>query len=70
MGTNHAQDISNELQNNIPVTLTEPVHTPEVLTRHAIQEQMVALHWTREHTTGLLIKKSNSGSGSCTWSTL
>jgi hypothetical protein len=28
------------------------------------------LHWTREHTTGLLIKKSNSGSGSCTWSTL
>jgi hypothetical protein len=23
------------------VTLTKPVHTPEVLARHAIQEQMV-----------------------------
>jgi hypothetical protein len=36
------QDISNELQNNkIPVILSEPVHTPEVLARHAICEQMV-----------------------------
>jgi hypothetical protein len=36
MGTNYGQDISNELQNKIPVTLSEPVHTPEVLARHAI----------------------------------
>jgi hypothetical protein len=41
MGTNYGQDISNELQNKIPVILLEPVHTPEVLARHAIQEQMV-----------------------------
>ena len=36
MGTNHGQDIRNELQNKIPVILSEPVHTPEVLARHAI----------------------------------
>jgi hypothetical protein len=36
MGTNYGQDISNELQNKTPVTLTKPVHTPEVLARHAI----------------------------------
>jgi hypothetical protein len=36
MGTNYGQDISNELQNKIPVILSEPVHTPEVLARHAI----------------------------------
>jgi hypothetical protein len=41
VGTNYGQDISNELQNKIPVTLTEPVHTLEVLTRHAICKQMV-----------------------------
>jgi hypothetical protein len=41
MVTNYGQDISNELQNKILVTLTKPVHTPEVLARHAIQEQMV-----------------------------
>jgi hypothetical protein len=41
VGTNYTQDISNELQNKIPVTLNKPVHTPEVLARHAIQEQMV-----------------------------
>jgi hypothetical protein len=41
MGTNYGQDISNELQNKIPVILSEPVHTPEVLARHAICEQMV-----------------------------
>jgi hypothetical protein len=41
MGTNYGQDISNELQNKIPVILSEPVHTPEVLARHAIREQMV-----------------------------
>jgi hypothetical protein len=36
VGTNYGQDISNELQNMIPVKLTKPVHTPEVLARHAI----------------------------------
>ncbi len=41
VGTNYGQDISNELQNMIPVKLTKPVHTPEVLARHAIWEQMV-----------------------------
>jgi hypothetical protein len=41
VGTNYWQDISNELQNKIPVMLSEPVHTPEVLARHAIHEQMV-----------------------------
>jgi hypothetical protein len=41
LGTNYGQDISNKLQNKIPVMLTKPVHTPEILVRHAIQEQMV-----------------------------
>jgi hypothetical protein len=41
VGTNYGQDISNELQNKIPVILSEPVHTPEALARHAIREQMV-----------------------------
>jgi hypothetical protein len=41
VGTNYGQDISNELQNKIPVILSEPIHTPEVLARHAIREQMV-----------------------------
>jgi hypothetical protein len=42
VGTNYYwQDISNELQNKIPVVLSEPVHMPEVLDRHAICEQMV-----------------------------
>jgi hypothetical protein len=41
VGTNYGQDISNELQNKIPVILSEPVHTLEVLARHAIREQMV-----------------------------
>ena len=35
--TNYGQDISNELQNKITVNLVEPVHTPEVTTRHAIR---------------------------------
>jgi hypothetical protein len=52
VGTNYGQDISNELQNKIPVILSEPVHTLEVLARHAIQEQMVQtgeenLQWAR-----------------------
>jgi hypothetical protein len=37
VGTNYGQDISNELQSKIPVILSEPVHTLEVLTRHAIK---------------------------------
>jgi hypothetical protein len=41
LGTNYRQDISNELQNKIPVMLTKPVHTLEILVRHANQEQMV-----------------------------
>jgi hypothetical protein len=42
VGTNcYGQDISNELQNKILVILSEPVHTPEVLARHAIHEQML-----------------------------
>ncbi len=41
VGTNYGQDISNKIQNKIPMTLAEPVHTPEVLARHAIWEQMV-----------------------------
>jgi hypothetical protein len=41
MGTNYGQVISNELQNKIPVVLSEPVHTLEVFARHAICEQMV-----------------------------
>jgi hypothetical protein len=41
VGTNYGQDISNELQDKIPVILSEPVYTPEVLARHAICEQMV-----------------------------
>jgi hypothetical protein len=41
VGTNYGQDVSNELQNKIPVILSEPVHTPDVLARHAICEQMV-----------------------------
>jgi hypothetical protein len=32
VGTNYGQDISNELQNKVTVTLVEPVHTKEVLT--------------------------------------
>jgi hypothetical protein len=36
VGTNYGQDISNELWNKIPVILSEPVHTLEVLARHAI----------------------------------
>jgi hypothetical protein len=52
VGTNYGQDISNELQNKIPVILSEPIHTLEVLARHAICEQMVRtgeenLQWAR-----------------------
>jgi hypothetical protein len=41
VGTNYGQDISNELQNKQTVTLAEPMHTPAVMTRHAIRERMI-----------------------------
>ena len=41
VGTNYAQDISNELQNKLTVTVPEPVHTDDVIARHALREQMV-----------------------------
>ena len=41
VGTNYGQDISNELQNKITVTLAKPVHNPAVIQRHAIREQMI-----------------------------
>jgi protein-disulfide isomerase-like protein with CxxC motif len=41
VGTTYGQDISNELQNKQTVTFVEPVHTPAVMTRHAIREQMI-----------------------------
>jgi hypothetical protein len=41
VGTNYGQDISNELQNKITVTIVEPVHTIEVLTRHVARQQMI-----------------------------
>jgi len=41
VGTSYGQDISNELQNKVSVILAEPVHSPAVLTRHAIREQMI-----------------------------
>jgi hypothetical protein len=41
VGTTYGQDISNELQNKTTVTLAEPIHTPTVLARHTIREQMI-----------------------------
>jgi hypothetical protein len=41
VGTNYRQDISNELQNKVTVTLAEPVHSTTVMTRHAAREQMI-----------------------------
>jgi ribosomal protein L15 len=41
VGTNYGQDISNELQNKITVTIDEPEHTTEVLRRHGVREQMI-----------------------------
>jgi hypothetical protein len=41
VGTNYGQDISNEMQNKLTVTLVEPVHTDKVLTRHRVREQMI-----------------------------
>jgi hypothetical protein len=41
VGTNYGQDISNELQNKVTVTLAEPIHSTAVMTRHAAREQMI-----------------------------
>ena len=41
VGTNYGQDISNELQNKITVTIAEPVHTPTIMARQAIREQVI-----------------------------
>jgi hypothetical protein len=41
VGTNYGQDISNELQNKLTVTLAEPVHTTAVLARHVLRETMI-----------------------------
>ena len=41
VGTNHGQDISNELQNRQTVTIAEPTHTAAVLARHTAREAMV-----------------------------
>ena len=41
VGTNYSQDISNELLNNVTVTVTEPVHSTAVLARHATREAMI-----------------------------
>jgi hypothetical protein len=41
VGTNYGQGFSNELHNNVTVTLAEPVHSTAVMTRHAAREQMI-----------------------------
>ena len=41
VGTNYGQDISKKLQNKITVNLVEPVRTPEVTARHAIQKRTI-----------------------------
>ena len=41
VGTTYGQDISNELQNKATVTLPETTHSPAVMARHAIREQMI-----------------------------
>ena len=41
VGAHYGQDISNELQNKIRVTLPEPTHSNDVLTRHATREALI-----------------------------
>ena len=36
VGTKYGQDISNELQNKATVTITEPVHTYEIIIGHVL----------------------------------
>ena len=40
VGTNYGQDRSNEIKNKLTVNLVEPVHVPDVIARHIIQERM------------------------------
>jgi hypothetical protein len=68
VGTNYGQDISNELQNKIPVILPKPVHTPEVLARHAIREQMVQSREENLQRASLSSKVSHPRSFSRFWS--
>ena len=42
VGTAHGQDISNELQNEGCVIVTEPIHSQAVLDRHAARVQVMA----------------------------
>ena len=51
VGTNYAEDISNELQNKKTVTLNKPEHTPEILARHDTRETGDS-NWTDEHPDG------------------
>ena len=41
VGTTYGQDISNELQNKVTVTLAEPAHDAGVLVRHRARETVV-----------------------------
>jgi len=41
VGTNHGQDISNELQNLATVTIAEPTYSDAILARHAAREAMI-----------------------------
>jgi hypothetical protein len=41
VSNNYGQDINNELQNRITVTLFEAVHTDDVLMRHGVMEVMI-----------------------------
>ena len=41
VGTTYGQDISNELQNRLTVTLAEPTYSAAIMTRHTAREAMV-----------------------------
>ena len=43
VGKNYGQYISKELQNKTIVKLVEPVHAPEVISRHVIRERMIRI---------------------------
>ena len=49
IGTNYGQDISNEFQNKTIVTIVQPVHTADVLSRHETRERMIrAVNWLND----------------------
>jgi hypothetical protein len=50
VGTIYGHDISNELQNRKPVTITEPTYTQLVLDKHAIKETRHQVQQARLHT--------------------